>query len=347
MAIISNLNDIFLNAAPWLLLGLLAAGAIKAYLPDDLLTRWLGGEGIWPITKAAVIGAPLPLCSCGVLPAAISLRRNGASRSATVSFLIATPETGVDSIVFSYALLGPVMAVLRPVAAIFSAIFTGMLTVLIPHSYSADSHSNTSHSCSGEHADHGSTQNGTGILNRTYTALHYGLVEMVDDLVLWLSIGLLLAALMQTWLPPMFLADWGSGLPAMLLMLLVGIPMYICATASTPIAAALLLTGISPGTVLVFLLAGPATNIATIGIIYKEMGKAVLIMYLLGISISSIVFGLVTDALLTYFDIDILGQISNAEEWLPDWLMYLSASIFLIAALMSLSKMFRRKLTAH
>jgi len=349
MEILNNLADIFLDAAPWLLLGFVAAGFIKVWLPDDLLSRWLGGEGLWPITKAAVIGAPLPLCSCGVLPAAMSLRRSGASRSSTVSFLIATPETGVDSIALSYALLGPIMAVIRPLAAIISAIFTGLLTSFIaPAEIAKHQHENASCHDGHTHSEPDnccskSKQVQTGFFNRSSSALHYGLVEMVDDLVLWLVFGLLLAAAMKTWAPPMILADWGSGLTAMLLMLLVGIPTYICATASTPIAAALLLAGISPGTVLVFLLAGPATNIATMGVIHKEMGKAVLVTYLMGICVSSVAIGLATDALLNTFDIDIYSQISMAEEWMPSWLAYLSSAVLLAAALISVAKMLHRK----
>ena len=158
-----------------------------------------------------------------------------------------------------------------------------------------------------------------------------------------MAFGLLLAAVMKSYVPPLALAEWGSGLAAMLLMLLIGIPTYICATASTPIAAALLLTGVSPGTVLVFLLAGPATNIATMGIINQEMGKGVLIGYLTGICVSSVVLGLVTDALLQSFEVDIYAQVSQGVEWLPAWLAYLSGAILLIAAVVSVVKMLRRR----
>lgn len=360
-AILENLAEIFLEAAPWLLFGFVCAGLIRAWLPEGLVNRWLGGNGVWPVTKAALIGAPLPLCSCGVLPAATGLRRNGASRSSTVSFLIATPETGVDSIALSYALLGPVMAVIRPLTAIGSAIFTGLLTLFFStnkdRSTAAapgegdmlaifeDLHSET-HCCTGRRCDTRSKPQ-QGIAAQTLGGLRYGLVDMVDDLVLWLTFGLLLAALMQTFAPPMLLADWGSGLPAMLLMLLVGIPTYICATASTPIAAALLISGVSPGTVLVFLLAGPATNIATIGIINQEMGRHVLTAYLAGIAISSIGFGLLTDALLQAYGIDVHAQVSAADDWLPAWLVYLSGAVLLVAALFSLARMLRRRLSAN
>lgn len=353
MGILENLADIFLEAAPWLLLGFIFAGLIKVWLPEGLINRWLGGEGIWPISKAALIGAPLPLCSCGVLPAAMSLRRSGASRSSTVSFLIATPETGVDSIALSYALLGPVMAIIRPIAAVISAIFTGFLTLFASQqnggktlSSSDSAYEQNLKNASKPECCANEAQQTNGFVSRTLSGLRYGLVDMVDDLVLWLAFGLLLAAAMKTFVPAMILAEWGSGLAAMLLMLLVGIPTYICATASTPIAAALLLAGISPGTVLVFLLAGPATNIATMGVVNKEMGRSVLISYLIGICVSSIAIGLLTDALLQSYDIDIYGQVSDGAEWLPEWLVYLSAIILLVAAAVSLIKMLQNKLTA-
>ncbi len=242
------------------------------------------------------------------------------------------------------------MAVIRPVAAIISAISTGVLTSFIPATAIAH-HQDDSAACCGDHTKpetdsccDNPEQGQTSFQSRSKSALRYGLVEMVDDLVLWLIFGLLLAAAMKTWAPPIILANWGSGLTAMLLMLLVGIPTYICATASTPIAAALLLAGISPGTVLVFLLAGPATNIATMGVIHKEMGKTVLITYLIGICVSSIAIGMATDSLLIAFEVDILAQISMTEAWMPAWLAYLSAAILLAAAMISLSKMLRRKL---
>lgn len=352
MTFFDNLLVISLDAAPWLLLGFLAAGWIKAWIPEGALNRWLGGRGIWPVTKAALIGAPLPLCSCGVLPAALGLRRSGASKSSTISFLIATPETGVDSIALSYALLGPFMAIIRPIAAVASAIFSGLLTSYTPEAKESTSTcTDASCGCSSANVNimveadasadaccSGEIKTDGGFIARTLSGIRYGLVDMVDDLVLWLALGLLLAALVTTLIPPMTMAEWGSGLPAMLMMLLVGVPMYICATASTPIAAALLFAGISPGTVLVFLLAGPATNIATMGIIQKEMGQRVLTAYLIGISISSIALGIATDWFIDLQEINIQGQINGNTEWLPEWVAYLSGIILLAASIKPLTQ---------
>ncbi|MBF0256596.1 MAG: permease, partial [Gammaproteobacteria bacterium] len=180
-------------------------------------------------------------------------------------------------------------------------------------------------------------------LAKARQGLSYALVEMVDDLALWLLLGLGLAALIMTLLPPMAMAAWGSGLLAMLMMVLIGIPMYICATASTPVAAALLFAGVSPGTVLVFLLAGPATNIATIGVLHKEMGRAVMLSYLFGISASSIALGLLTDWLISSQGWDIQAQMGNASEWMPEWLAIGSGVILLLALVNSLFGQLRRR----
>lgn len=333
--------DLYLDAAPWLLLGLIAAGLIKAWLPEGVLERWLGGHGAWPVVKAAIIGAPLPLCSCGVLPAALGLRRGGASRSATVSFLIATPETGVDSIAVSYAMLGPVMAVVRPIAAIFSAIATGLLTTLVPQAQPLPLNTPTSTCCSGGCCGSSTPTptNKPGVLSTTVQGLRYAVSDILDDIALWLAIGILLAGAVATWVPPQALAAWGSGLPAMGLMLLVGIPMYICATASTPVAAALLLAGASPGTVLVFLLAGPATNLATLAVLRKELGVGILATYLVGIAVSSIGFGLLLDSLLSHFGIDISVQLGSEGAMIPLWLSWSTGLLLAVLAIRPIRRM--------
>ncbi len=339
--LLKNTLELYLDAAPWLLLGLIAAGLIKAWLPESLLSRWLGGSGLWPMTRAALIGAPLPLCSCGVLPAALGLHRNGASRSSTISFLIATPETGVDSIALSYALLGPVMAVVRPIAAILSAIVAGLLTALVPEARPVSLPLPVSSGCSGGTCcsnDLQSTATRSTPLTTSLKGLRYAASDILDDIALWLAIGIVLAGAVTTWIPPQALAAWGSGLPAMLLMLIVGVPMYICATASTPLAAALLLAGLSPGTVLVFLLAGPATNLATLAVVRKEFGTAILATYLLGISLSSIVLGLLLDWLLSSTGLNVIAQIGEAGEVVPLWLAWISGALLLLLAIRPLRR---------
>jgi len=324
-----NLLDIYLDTALWLLLGLLLAAVIKGWIPDSLVKRWLDGKGIMPVIRAALIGAPLPLCSCGVLPTAIGLRRAGASKPATASFLIATPETGVDSISITYALMGPVMAIVRPIAAVISAIFSGLLVLLwelrqhqslrqsTPVTETATSTLAGSSCCSQSTpeppppgcAAPAATSNApeVGCCGEAETAaektgllsgLKFAVADILDDIKAWLAFGLVLAAIVATLIEPGNLAAYGSGFGAMLLMLLAGLPLYICATASTPLAAALLMAGMSPGAVLVFMLVGPATNIASIGILSQELGKAAVALYLAGISISAVLLGLLLDSLL-------------------------------------------------
>jgi uncharacterized membrane protein YraQ (UPF0718 family) len=337
MAFLHNLMAIYLDAAFWLVIGLLFAGLLKAWMPADLLQRQLGQGRLAPTLKAALIGAPLPLCSCGVLPAALGLRRAGASNSATVSFMIATPETGPDSIALSYALLGPIMAVARPLAALFSAITTGLLTSLIPEASPLPSTlpvAVATGNCCSKPANQ---------QQPLLSSLHYAFVDMLDDILLWLAAGLILAALVMTFIPPTALAEVGSGPLTMLLMLVVGIPMYICATASTPLAAAMLAAGLSPGAVLVFLLAGPATNLATMGVIGKEMGRQVLLAYLLGIAASSLLMGVALDVLLEDMGWVVDASVAGEQEWLPDWLKHLAGVGLLTAALASARRSLKQR----
>lgn len=340
-AYLTNLLHLTLEAAPWLLIGLLAAGLIKAWVPEALMSRWLGGRGPWPVAKAALVGAPLPLCSCGVVPAALGLRRAGASKGATAAFLVATPETGVDSVALSYALLGPFLALVRPGAAVLSAVFTGLLVGLGERlAPTAPTAAPAGGCCSGGGC--GAAQ-APGPWARAGAGLRYALTDVLDDIAPWLGLGLGLAAAVQTLVSPEALAQYGSGLPAMLLMLAVGVPMYICATASTPLAAALLLAGVSPGTVLVFLLAGPATNLGTVAILRRELGTRATLAYLAGIALSAVALGLATDALTASLGIDVNAQLGAAEALLPPALQWLCAALLLAFALRPL----RRRLLAR
>lgn len=350
-----NLLQVSLDAAPWLLFGLIVAGLIKVLIPVRWLNRWLGGSGIMPVINAALLGTPLPLCSCSVVPAALAIRRSGASRGATTSFLIATPENGADSLALSYALLGPVLMIARPVAAIIIAIATGFSVSLF---VSESPLSNSNHSpaessegqscchsekpkpqpekksccCSGKESTCSSSQQGIDWAGK-FSEFFGAIKRLLDDIAFWLLVGLILAALINTFISQGQIASWGSGLPAMILMVLVGIPMYICATSSTPVAASMLIAGVSPGTVLVFLLAGPATNLGTIGIIRKELGNHTALIYLIGVAVGSIAFGLGLDALIGQMN---LGQITEHAhehgELLPAWLSY--GSMFLLGVLM-------------
>lgn len=327
-----NFVGLFMESAPWLLLGLLIAGIMHELVPVSLLQKHMGNSSMAAIVKSAVIGAPLPLCSCGVIPAAVGLRRSGASKPATVSFLVSTPETGVDSVSVSYALLGPVFAIVRPVVAILSAIYAGILvrlfaveeaSTLQPASTSAccsqkpapnaedsccDSEPVQSSCCALEKPEGA----GTKFKNKLSDVLSYASGNLLDDIMIWLLIGLGLAAVIQTWVPTDFLTQWGDGLVAMLVMALIGIPMYICATASTPIAVGFLAAGLSPGAVLVFLMAGPATNISTMGMIMQEMGRRTLALYLFAVMSASIAAGYGLNALVSAWGLS--GYVSGAAQ---------------------------------
>lgn len=333
--LISNFLFLSAEASPWLLLGLIIAGLMKAWTPTKILSNHLG-EGKLAIIKAALIGAPLPLCSCGVIPVATELRRSGASAPATSSFLVATPETGVDSITVSYALLGPVFAIYRPITAIVSAIVTGLLVTTAkviplatnkPVSCCESKIEKVTQNCCST-----STRKETTFFSKTFSGLRYAATQLIDDLIIWLLIGLTFATLVKTFVPTSFLLSYGSGLPAMLLMIVISIPMYICATASTPIAAGFILAGISPGTALVFMMAGPATNISTLGIIKKEMGNSVLLRYLIGIGVCAIAFGLLLDCGIDYFSININQQMQHSHEMLPQWFGLTCAGLIAILA---------------
>ena len=332
-ALLTNFLALSAEASPWLLLGLLIAGLMKSWVPTQILSQHLG-EGKLAIVKAAIIGAPLPLCSCGVIPVATELRRSGASASATSSFLVATPETGVDSVSVSYALLGPVFAIYRPITAILSAIITGLLVSTVKKediSLPKSSMDKRKSCCASKHTPEpevvkvsccdskNQANKSENVLSKTISGIHYAATKLIDDIIIWLLVGLIFATLIKTFLPESFLLSYGSGLGAMLVMIAISIPMYICATASTPVAAGFILAGISPGTALVFMMAGPATNISTLGVIKNEMGSGVLIRYLLGISLSAIGFGLLLDSGLAFFDVNIVQQMQHSHELLPFW----------------------------
>lgn len=351
MILFQNFLSLALESAPWLVLGLVLGGLIKTLLPIDFLNKHLQANSLGAITKATLFGAPLPLCSCGVVPAAVGLRKAGASKSATVSFLISTPETGVDSISVTYALMGPVMAVVRTISALFSAFFTGLLVLIFgkdlsvkpdqPTAEVTSSCCQTKSSCCDSAPEKASTsccdENDHSVqsswLQKSWQGIRYAFNDMLSDIVGWLTIGLIFAAIVQTFIPTDFLTQWGSGLLAMIIMLLIGIPMYVCATASTPIAVGLILAGISPGVALVFLLSGPATNIGTLGIISQLLGRKTMLLYLIGTIFSALAAGLIFDALLAQWNWNLVTSMQTHHETLPIWLQALSLITLFLAAL--------------
>jgi uncharacterized membrane protein YraQ (UPF0718 family) len=293
--------ELVIESAPWLLLGYFIAGLIKQVIPSIWIEKQLARPGLVSVVKGALIGAPLPLCSCGVIPTALAVRQAGASKGATASFLVATPETGVDSIAFSYAILGPVFAVARPIGALTSALVAGVFVNSLDSGQASEVVPKESGCCSSSAANSESNINKKSFLQRLISAIAYGYGRMIEDTAKWLLIGLVAAALMTTFIPESFFLQWGDGLGAMLLMVIAGLPMYICATASTPVAAGLLFAGVSPGAALVFMLTGPATNIATMGVIKEQLGSRSLMAYLLSVIGAAIACGLLLNAIYDAF----------------------------------------------
>ncbi|MBQ8607537.1 MAG: permease [Bacteroidaceae bacterium] len=281
--------DLINEMSPYLLLGFLLAGLMHAFIPGNLYQRYLGGNSFRAVLNAALLGIPLPLCSCGVIPTAMSLHKQGASKGATVSFLIATPQTGVDSIIATYSLMGLPFALARPLAALATSLLGGELVNLFNKE---ENETNIS-------APLPPTTEKKGFFNKIGIALNYAFVEMMQDIGRWLILGLIIAGLITVFVPESFFALFAdNSLISILLVLLCAIPMYICATGSIPIAVALMLKGLSPGTALVLLMAGPAANAASILVINKVMGKRTLILYLLSIIGGAVTFGLGIDYLL-------------------------------------------------
>ena len=321
MSFTQHFIGLFIESAPWLLMGFSVAGLMKAFVPSQVLAKHLGEPGLLATIKAALLGAPLPLCSCGVIPAALGLRRSGASKAATTSFLISTPETGVDSVTVSYAMMGPFIAIIRPIAAISTAITAGLLvgpdkndnapqsSEPVPPccaSKTAEPEPASAESCCSEVSEENSAAHSIG--NRLRDSMKFTFVDLIRDISLWLMVGLGIAAVVKTYVPTEFLTQWGDGFMAFAVMALIGVPMYICALASTPIAAGLLFSGVSPGATLVFMLVGPATNIATIGLVRNELGNRALASYLGSVIGVGFGFGYLTNYLAGQWNIDFLAQ---------------------------------------
>ena len=312
------------ESAPYLLIGFALAGLLKAIVPEDKVYRHLGGNRLRSVTLASLFGIPLPLCSCSVLPVASSLRRSGASKGATTSFLISTPETGLDSIGITYALLDPIMTVARPLGAFATAVFTGSVVnffvrrgwddeaAVLPAEHVEDGH---------DHGhDHSTVFSPAGAGRRSVRkvsqdSISYAFGPLLDDLTNWLIIGLLVSGLIAVIVPDDF---FGSVIPAgfvsSVLMLLIGTPMYICAAAATPVAATLIAKGLDPGAALVLLLVGPATNATTIAIIARLLGRRVLAVHLVGVTGSALLLGLLINFVYTYYEVDLTAIVAQVVE---------------------------------
>ena len=277
--------------SPYILLGFLIAGMLHAFVSRDTFARHLSGRSLSSVVKAALIGVPLPLCSCGVLPTAIAMRRNGASRAASSAFLISTPQTGVDSIAATWSLLGPAFAVLRPIAALVTAVAGGAAVG------TTEKDSEAQEICKA--APDADEERPSTFGGKVVAAFRYGFIDLVGSIGLWLTIGLIIAALITVYIPADFFAVLGDRpIVSMIIALLVAVPMYVCATGSIPIALSLILKGLSPGTAFVLLMAGPAANFASFTLISREMGRRAATVYLGSIIVGAMAMGLAIDYLM-------------------------------------------------
>lgn len=291
MEIPAGFWDVLGKMSPYLLFGFFVAGALSVLISPRLIERHLGGRGLWPVLKAAAFGVPLPLCSCGVIPVSASLRRHGASKGATTAFLISTPQTGVDSIFVTFSLLGPVYAIFRPLVALVGGVLGGgLVNIIDPDKPGTAPHPED---CEDECC-------ASGRSNWLVRMLRYGFVVLPRDIGKTLVAGLVIAALLSALIPENFFHDRLGGIMSghivgMLIMMGLGIPVYVCATASVPVAAVLIAAGVSPGTALVFLMTGPATNAAALATIWKIMGRRTALCYLATVAAMALGSGLLLD----------------------------------------------------
>ena len=285
-AFVSMLNGM----SPYLLLGFLIAGLLHAFVPSTIYSRYLAGTGFRSVVTAALFGVPLPLCSCGVLPTAVALRRSGASRAASTSFLIATPQTGVDSIAATYSMMGLPFAILRPVAALVTSLIGGLA---VGH-WERKGDLDDAH----DEANYEFSQLPQGLWKKVVETFKYGFFDMMQSIGRWLLIGLVVATLITVLLPDDFFSTYARWpLLNMFIIVAVAVPMYVCATGSIPIAAALMLKGMSPGCALVLLMAGPAANLASMFVVNKSFGRKATAVYLMSIIGGAMGFGLLVDYL--------------------------------------------------
>ncbi|NQV17462.1 MAG: SO_0444 family Cu/Zn efflux transporter [Armatimonadetes bacterium] len=325
IGILKSVWFLLLEMSPYLLFGFFIAGVLNLIIPREKIYTHLSGNKLSSIIKASLFGVPLPLCSCGVIPVAAYLRKEGAGKSSTVSFLSSTPTTGVDSILATYSLLGPLFAIIRPIAAFFAGIMSGSLTGILEKKHNEDKIKLTEgNSCIICNSEDSHSHN---FLEKIKYILQYGFIELIDDAGKWILIGVIAGGIIGFIIPGDFIEQYlGNPLLAYPIMLLISIPMYICATGSIPIAAALIIKGMTPGAGLIFLIAGPATNTATLAFVSGKLGKRILFIYLFSIIITALLFGLIVDHIWKISGED-MNLITGGMKMLPMWLKIFSAVI--------------------
>lgn len=330
--------------SPFLLLGFLFAGILHVFVPSMVYSRYLSGHSFRSVFYAALFGVPLPLCSCGVLPTAMGLRKEGASKGATVSFLIATPETGVDSIAATYSLMGLPFAIVRPITAFMTSLFAGTVINTFDKEETPCSvkESDEPH-C---HCHHDTDTSELSFVGKIKEALRYAFVDMMEDIGKWLVVGLLVAGLITVFVPNEFFEIFkGNTLLSMLLVLCIAIPMYICATGSIPIAVALIMKGLTPGAALVLLMAGPACNVASLLVINKFLGCRTLLLYLLSIILGAVAAGVIIDQLPSEWFMPTLMKAADCHE--HEGFSWFNITCTVILAVLLLNALYGHYMTGH
>ena len=318
MIIKQYLNEViylFVMMAPYLILGFTISGLLYIITSKEMISKNIGKPGLVSIIKASILGVPMPLCSCGVIPVTTSLYKRGATKGASLSFLISTPQTGVDSIFITYSMMGLPFAIIRPIIALITGVIGGILTeFFIEKDY--ESHTKINHA-----------HEKKGIID----GLKYGFITLPQDIAYPLLQGILVSGIISILIPSDFFVSYNLTGPLIMIIIAVSsIPVYVCATASVPIAMTLMSKGLDPGAALVFLMAGPATNIATINVIMKTLGKNLVKIYILTIFASSIFFGILINV---FLDRNSLPTINNMVHHHFDLLSILSAVALLIICL--------------
>lgn len=342
LGLIQETWHLLLEMAPYLLFGFFVAGALHLLLPKNKVSEHLAKGDKKSVLKAALFGIPLPICSCGVIPVAAHLKKQGAYKGPLQSFLVSTPTTGVDSILATYSLLGILFAVVRPIAALFSGLMAGFITNKSEEPLPIQPQQSFECAICPDKTPHSHPWS-----EKIVHMFKYAFFELIEDIGKWIALGVIIGGVISYFIPAGFIHKYlGNPFLAYPLMLLIGIPMYVCATGSIPMVAPLILKGMTPGAGLVFLFAGPATNTATLSFVAGEMGRKSLITYLASIVAGSLIFGLLIDLIWNISGQDI-GLISGGMQMLPDWLSISSAIILSALILKSFIKKPAQKVTGE
>ncbi len=354
----STLLSLGISMGFYMMIGLLLVGIMNIFLKKEFIANHLGKNSLWSIIKASLLGVPLPLCSCGVVPTGLYLKEKGASDSTAVSFLISTPQTGVDSIIATYGLMGATFAWYRPLAAFISGVLGGFFVKIFgkkTHTETTISEDNeitknaeiTSESYTEEKSNAKSPEITLTFKEKIRKSIAYAFGTFLSDISVHFIVGLLIAALISVLIPDTLLVELGinSGIWAMLVMIVIGLPMYICSTSSIPIALSLMAKGVSPGAAFVFLFMGPFTNIASLAIISRKLGKRTTVLYVVGAIITALTFGFLLDVLAPVLNFPAYDEISkHSVKGAWDIIQIVVAGIFFILVLYTIYKKIKAKL---